>query len=187
MNARIMTFVLVSFASSVFSTAYANAPYPRPVLDMLRAGSRSGLFADVLNKSSVSASDFSPGYTTFLVERDSLCSSADKKRVAGINRVGDARSYVFNHAFKGDLTISKDGDRIVHAAFFPNGPQGEQEIVDEMHPLTIQTMGGDKIAVRVINGRLYFGNAVALEGMTYGTNDGSKIELDRCGDVSGAK
>lgn len=174
-------------ALGIVADSNANAPLPPSVLAMLKAGTRTGVFAEIVKKSGIVSSDFGPEGTTFLVARDSSCTPEQKKRLIDISKSDDARKYVLNHAIRGILTILKNGDKTTLASYFPAGQPGKRQIVDESHDLTIQSIGGDKISARVVRGNLYLGNAVALEGMIYGGSDGVVIEVDRCGEVVPAK
>lgn len=191
MNKKILIWLLLTYISSAFVVANAQEIWEatgRPVLDELKTGLRTVIFADVLKTSDLTAmdfkSDFKPDYTIFLVPRDSLCSPTDKSLLFGLTRKV-ARKYVLNHAFKGDLTIFEDGDPISRATFFPKGQRGgERHDIDNEHSVVIPSMGGDKVKVSIHDGKLYFGSAVVLEGKTYGTFDGVRIEVDQCGNVT---
>lgn len=175
--------VVTRFVLGTSTLDQANAPLPPPILDLLKRGVRSEIFSGLLRKSGLLASELGPGYTTFLVERDSSCTPEQKEELMAISVPDEARRYILEHAFKGDMTIGKAGDHL-SVSYFPDGPQGVRHILDESRPMTIQTIGGVKVVMRMTAGNVYFGRAMVLGGMTYGTNDGSKIEIDRCGVVT---
>lgn len=184
MNRNVLSLLLVGCVSSISLSAYAIAPMNPPVFDLIKAGPRTFIFADVLKRSGLTAADFKPDYTTFLVGRDSRCSPADKNRLLGLTRT-EARRFIFSHAIKGDLSIVKIGDHVTRAYYFPRRQTGtERHEIDAAHSVLISTMGGDTVKVSLSDGKLYLGHAVALEGMSYGGIDGASIEFDRCGDVA---
>lgn len=183
MNSRVVFGMMLG----VTAVCHANAPIPPSVFDIIRTGHRATGFADVFRTSGLTSADFGQGTTTFLVARDSRCTPEQHNRMTHLSRVEEARSYVLNHAVKGELTIVKSGNKVTLASYFPMGQMGARQIVDASHPLTIKTIGGDAIVLSLANDALHLGDAVALEGMTYGGADGTIIELDRCGDVSSAQ
>ncbi|URL57091.1 hypothetical protein IM816_10520 [Luteibacter flocculans] len=187
MLSKMNSLVVFGMVLGVTAVCHANAPMPPSVFDMIRTGDRTAGFAEVFRMSGLTSADFGQGTTTFLVARDSRCTPEQHSRMTHLSHVEEARSYVLNHAVKGDLTILKSGNKVTLASYFPMGQVGARQIVDASHPVTIKTIGGDEIVLSLANGALHLGDAVALEGMTYGGADGSIIELDRCGDVTSAQ
>jgi hypothetical protein len=150
------------------------------ILRMIKTSPKTQLFANLVRNSELTTRDLGPGYTMFLTPRDSTCSPADREMLDGLRDREAARSYVLNHALKGDVTIEARDARVIRANYFPTRDPASRVIVDETHPLTVRSLGGRSIAIALKNGVLHIGSATVLDGRAYGTNDGSKVELDRC-------
>jgi len=161
------------------------SPVNTPILSALNMNASALLFAGVVRTSELVSEDINGNYVSFLVARDSTCTPVERDQLQGLRTRDAARSYVMDHAFKGQLTILRDGgERPTRVYYFPGA--GTMDVlrgrvsIDEAHPLNIQLLSGRSVLISLTNGVVQVGDQATLLRNNNGAEGGDAFELDHC-------
>lgn len=120
-------------------------------------------------------------YTTFVVPQDASCSVARKEVIGSLKSRMQAKAYVLDHAFTGQMSLYRESGQLKSVNYIPNVQNiGEHILVDIDHPLTLRLLSGRSIVVSVRGQQVYFGHALVVDNMVYAALDGGEIELASC-------
>jgi len=166
--------------SQVVPTPSAPTPVAPALFDLLSKNPRTQLFGDILRKSNLHRDDLDEGYLTFIVPRDGTCAGGGRSTLEGIGSTEVARSYVLEHAFRGQLAIYREDRKLVSVNYFPDASDMRGRVtIDEGHPYSLPLLSGHSILVSVRGQEIQMGSKATVV-QNYGAKGGAVIELDQC-------
>ena len=179
-------FLGLSVVSGVFAQVSSvhsplrYSPETPPILTVLSNSKKSTLFADVLRISTIRRSNINVAYVSFLVPRDSTCSAADRAYLEGLLSRTSSSRYIYDHAFRGQLAIYKENERLVSVNYFPDGGDLDGRVtIDEGHPFDMELLSGKSVLITVRDGVIHVGaRSVVLANLNEG--DGGALDVDEC-------
>jgi hypothetical protein len=167
-------------------TALAVEPLGTDILTSVSENKRAQVFAGLVRVSELGRGDFGSAYTSFLVPRDSDCTAIEISRLEGLKTKNDARTYVLDHAFKGQLNVmAKSGDVPgLTAYYFPGAGTmdvlGGRVTIDEAHPFSLPLLSGRSVLISISKNVVRLGARSNVLDKNDGAKNGDEFELDEC-------
>jgi hypothetical protein len=182
-NGRCLALLLVICGSSV---AWAKEPLGTHILTSVIENKEAPTFAGLVRSSDLSWKDFDSAYVSFLAPRDSDCGVTEVARLRGLKTKDDARVYVLDHAFKGQLNVmpGSDEDSKLTAYYFPAAGTmdvlRERVTIDENHPFSLPLLSGRVVQISISKDGALVGARSKILYKNNGAQNGDEFELDEC-------
>ena len=168
------------------STALAVEPLGTHILTLVADNQKAQLFAGLVRSSELDWKDFDSANMSFFAPRDTDCTVAEVTRLNELKSKDDTRSYVLDHAFKGQLNIvhGSDDRPELTAYYFPAA--GTMDVlrsrvtIDESHPFSLPLLSGRTVLVSISKDVVRVGSRSKILHKNDGAQNGDEFELDEC-------